>query len=400
MIFVNSEWGKVPVKSWCKDIEAGAIEQIKNLARLPFIFRQVAIMPDCHQGYGMPIGGVIATKGVIIPNAVGVDIGCGMSAFNTGIKDFTIDNLKNILGKIRENIPVGMKHRDVACDHSEMPEYKCVYAPKICDREFESARKQLGTLGGGNHFIELQKDEEGCLWVMIHSGSRNLGKQVAEHYNKIAIALNEKYWSCVPKEWQLAFLPEDSQEAQYYLGEMQFCLDFAYRNRKKMMLEILDIIQNVMVDSYGPCEFDGMEFSESGIINIHHNFVAKENHFGQNVWVHRKGATQAYDEQIGIIPGSQGTHSYIVKGLGNDESFKSCSHGAGRKMSRTAAQKNLNLDDEREKLDSQGILHAIRGKDDLDEAPGAYKDINEVMESQKDLVSIVHTLTPLAVVKG
>ena len=389
MFFVNSEWGKVPVKSWCKDIEAGAIEQIKNLARLPFIFRQVAIMPDCHQGYGMPIGGVIATKGVIIPNAVGVDIGCGMSAFNTGIKDFSIDNLKNILGKIRENIPVGMKHRDVTCSSEEMPDVAGICTDSVVMREFNSARKQLGTLGGGNHFIELQKDEEGCLWVMIHSGSRNLGKQVVEHYNKIAIALNEKYWSCVPKEWQLAFLPEDSWEAIDYLAEMKFCLEFAFKNRAKMLGEIAGFIAN---------EFNMVV--PNTMINIHHNFVAKENHFGQNVWVHRKGATQAYDEQIGIIPGSQGTHSYIVKGLGNDESFKSCSHGAGRKMSRTAAQKNLNLADEREKLDSQGILHAIRGKDDLDEAPGAYKDINEVMDSQMDLVSIVHTLTPLAVVKG
>lgn len=387
MLFVNPLLGQVPLKSWCLDIEEGAIAQIKNLCNLPFIFRHVAVMPDCHQGYGMPIGGVIATKGVIIPNAVGVDIGCGMSAFNTGIKDFTIDNLKHILGKIRENIPVGMRHRDIVCAEEEIPLFNGNEI--IVMREFQSARKQLGTLGGGNHFIELQKDEEGNLWVMIHSGSRNLGKQVADHYNKIAIALNEKWFSAVPKDWQLAFLPADSKEGTDYFNEMNFCLEFAYRNRSKMIKEIINFINDEFsVDLFG------------NIINIHHNFASLENHFGTNVWVHRKGATQAKQGQIGIIPGSQGTKSYIVEGLGNIDSFMSCSHGAGRKMSRTAAQKNLNLAEEQGKLDAQGILHAIRGKDDLDEASGAYKDIDAVMASQTDLVKIKHTLTPLAVVKG
>jgi tRNA-splicing ligase RtcB len=281
-----------------------------------------------------------------------------------------------------------MKHRDVACDESEMPLKG--YEP-VCTREYESARKQLGTLGGGNHFIELQKDEEGNLWVMIHSGSRNLGKQVAEYYNKKAIELNEKWFSQVPKEWQLAFLPEDSLLARDYLNEMNFCLNFAYNNRRKMMDDILSFVQD---------EFTGEHEHGIELLNIHHNFASLENHFGQNVWVHRKGATQAKAGQLGIIPGSQGTHSYIVEGLGNQESFMSCSHGAGRKMSRSAAIKNLNIDEERNKLDTQGILHAIRGKDDLDEAPGAYKSIDEVMASQTDLVKIVHTLTPLAVVKG
>ena len=390
-MFVNPVIGRVPLKSWCNEIEESAMKQISNLCNLPFIFRHVAVMPDCHMGYGMPIGGVIATKGVIIPNAVGVDIGCGMSAFNTGIKDFTIDNLKNIMGKIRENIPVGMNHRKIACDTKEMPEitYDNNQLLRVCPSQYESARKQLGTLGGGNHFIELQKDEDGCLWVMIHSGSRNLGKQVADYYNKEAIELNNRWFSQVPKEWQLAFLPVEDELASSYLTDMQFCLDFAYRNRAKMIAEIIDFVDD--------------EFKVSvcnTTLNIHHNFASLEYHFGQNVWVHRKGATQAKKGQIGIIPGSQGTHSYIVEGLGNQESFMSCSHGAGRKMSRSAAIKNLNIDDERNKLDTQGILHAIRGKDDLDEAPGSYKDIETVMASQTDLVKIVHTLTPLAVVKG
>ena len=222
-----------------------------------------------------------------------------MSAFNTGIKNFTVDKLKNILGKIRKNIPVGMKHRDVACLYHELPPMESLQMckPQIIPREYEAARKQLGTLGGGNHFIELQKDEEGNLWVMIHSGSRNLGKQVADHYNKIAVALNEKYFSQVPKEWQLAFLPEDSDEAQNYLAEMRFCLEFAFCNRKKMMGDIINIMSSI---HFG----EGQEIINSEIINIHHNFASKENNFGHNVWVHRKGATQAYEGMIGIIPGN------------------------------------------------------------------------------------------------
>jgi len=383
---------KVPMKSWCNEIEEGAIAQIKNLCNLPFIFRQVSIMPDCHQGYGMPIGGVIATKGVVIPNAVGVDIGCGMSAFNTGIKDFNIDNLKNILGKIRGTIPVGKNWRKIPCDNSEMPSGMGSVMTPIINKEYNHARKQLGTLGGGNHFIELQKDEEGNLWVMIHSGSRNLGKQVADHYNKVAINLNEKYFSQVPKEWQLAFLPIDSIEAEMYLSEMNFCLEFAYNNRKKMMYEIIGFVDE---------EFGNIpNWKDNNILNIHHNFASLENHFGQNVYVHRKGATQAYEGQIGIIPGSQGTKSYIVEGLGNPESFYSCSHGSGRAMSRSSAIKNLDFEKEKKILDDQGILHGIRNRDDLDEASGSYKDIEVVMNSQKDLVKIIHTLQPLAVIKG
>lgn len=387
---------RVPIKMWLNEIEDGALEQAKNLANLPFIFKHVAIMPDSHQGYGMPIGGVIATKGAIIPNAVGVDIGCGMSAFNTNIKDFTVDNLKNIMGVIRKNVPVGKNWRSVACDKTEMPSTlqhpKCDEYPYVVTEQYESARKQLGTLGGGNHFIELQKDEKGCLWVMIHSGSRNLGKQVADHYNKIAIDLNEKWFSRVTKEWQLAFLPEDSEEAQNYLAEMQFCLDFAFRNRKKMMEEIIEIVEEELTVP--------MDNFETRIINIHHNFASKENHFGHNVWVHRKGATSAREGQIGIIPGSQGTKSYIVEGLGNRESFMSCSHGAGRKMSRTAAEHNLNLEEQKKLMDDQGIIHGIRNVTDLDEAPGAYKNIFDVMANQSDLVKIVTELTPLAVIKG
>lgn len=224
---------------------------------------------------------------------------------------------------------------------------------------------------------------------MIHSGSRNIGYQVANHYNKLAISLNEKWHSKVPKEWQLAFLPIDSKEGQAYLEEMQYCVNFALANRSLMM----DRIKAAFSETIENIEFGDM-------INIAHNYATIEHHFGKNVMIHRKGATRAYTNDIGIIPGSQGTKSYIVKGLGNTESFKSCSHGAGRVMGRKQAQRELSLKDEIKKMEQQGILHSIRSEKDLDEAAGAYKDIDAVMENQKDLVEIIVELLPLAVIKG
>jgi tRNA-splicing ligase RtcB len=389
-VYYNKEENKVPIKSWCPDVEDGALEQAKNLSKLPFVFKHVSLMPDCHQGYGMPIGGVIATKGYIIPNAVGVDIGCGMCAVKSSIKieDLPLDKLKKIMGEIRKEIPVGFDHRKVACDISEMPEIDSRRGMKIVGDNFESARKQLGTLGGGNHFIEIQKDQDGYVWVMIHSGSRNLGKKVCDYYNSIAKELNKKWLSNT--EIDLNFLPVDSKDGKDYLEEMNYCLEFAYANRLKMIKAIIKIFKN---------EFDkDVAFDE--IINIHHNYVAIENHFGENVWVHRKGATRAMKEQIGIIPGSQGTCSYIVEGLGNEESFMSCSHGAGRRMGRNDACRSLNIEEEKKKLDDKGIVHGIRNIRDLDEAPGAYKDIDQVMENQKELVKIITKFEPMGVIKG
>ena len=229
---------------------------------------------------------------------------------------------------------------------------------------------------------------------MIHSGSRNLGKQVADYYNKLAIALNEKWHSLVPKEWELAFLPIDSEEGQAYIREMNYCVDFALANRKLMMDRIIKIFGEVLSN--------GKEYSwgVEPMINIAHNYAKMENHYNKNVMVHRKGATLATTDTIGIIPGSQGTKSYIVRGKGNPESFNSCSHGAGRKMGRKQAEQTLNLEEEVKKLDDQHILHAIRGVKDLDEASGAYKDVKEVMENQKDLVDILVELSPLGVIKG
>lgn len=404
----------IPVKMWVQpgsnlgkdfNIEDGALAQIKNLANLPFAFHHIAIMPDCHQGYGMPIGGVLATEGVIIPNAVGVDIGCGMCAVKTSLKAENLDKetLKKIMGKIREVIPLGMNHHKESQNKDlmpkQLPDDNFGYGKwSICGKEYESALKQIGTLGGGNHFIEIQKDIKDNIWIMIHSGSRNLGYKVAKYYNEVAIKLNEQWHTKVPKKWELAFLPIETKEAKDYITEMQYCVDFALANRKLMM----DNIYQCFEGSLGKDSFFNKTFINYGfdIINIAHNYASQENHFGRNVWVHRKGATLAREGIIGIIPGSQGTKSYIVKGLGNSDSFMSCSHGAGRKMGRNQACKDLDLATEIKKLEDQGIIHGIRSVKDLDEASGAYKDIDVVMENQKDLVEILVELQPLAVIKG
>lgn len=377
---------KVPIKMWLEEIEDGAVAQLKNLANLPFAFSHIAVMPDSHQGYGMPIGGVLATKDVIIPNAVGVDIGCGMCAIKTSLTEIDTETLKKIMGEIRKAVPVGFSKHQEMQDYNLMPGYSGNM--EIVDIEFNNALKSIGTLGGGNHFIEIQKGNDAHIWIMIHSGSRNFGLKIAEHYNKLAIELNEKWHSQVPKEWELAFLPLESEEGKAYIREMNYAVEFALANRKLMMDRIKDIFSEIT-----DCEFDEM-------INIAHNYARLENHLGHNVMVHRKGATYADTDTIGIIPGSQGTKSYIVKGKGNIMSFKSCSHGAGRKMGRNQAQKNLNLEEEIAKLDNQGILHAIRGVKDLDEASGAYKDIDVVMKNQDDLVEILVELSPLGVIKG
>jgi len=399
----------VPIKSWCGNPEEGALEQASNLSSLPFIFKHIALMPDTHQGYGMPIGGVIACKNVVIPNAVGVDIGCGMCAMKTNLMDITTEQLKKILGGseeyrggIRSSIPVGFNHHSKKQDRNLMPSLNSIFDVKeddlefnwnnyIVAQEYQSALHQIGTLGGGNHFIEIQKGSDGFIWIMIHSGSRNLGYKVAKYYNQIAQELCKKWYSNIPEfkgEDGLAFLPMDTIEGIAYFKEMNYCLEFAYANRKLMLERIKEAFLAVV-----DCTFEKE-------INIHHNYAQWENHFGQNVIVHRKGATSAREGQLGIIPGSQGTSSYIVKGKGNPESFQSCSHGAGRAMSRTKARETLDLEQEKKKLDEQGILHAIRGKSDLDEASSAYKDIQIVIKEQEDLIEVLVSLKPLAVVKG
>ncbi len=380
--------GTVPLKLWLDPIEEGALEQAKHLTELPFTFSHVAIMPDAHQGYGMPIGGVLALKDTIIPNAVGVDIGCGMCALKTSQTEITENNLLNILVRIRKSVPVGFSHHKTNQNKNLMPNEGRFNFP-VVEREFTNALRQLGTLGGGNHFIELQKDNEGHIWIMIHSGSRNIGYKVANHHNKLAINLNKKWHSSIPKGWQLAYLPLDSDEGQTYIHEMNYCVEFALANRKLMMTRVQEIFMQ---------EFHDIKFAE--MINIAHNYAALEKHFNKMVMVHRKGATRAFKNEYGIIPGSQGTASYIVRGKGNPESFKSCSHGAGRKMGRNQARRELDFKEESRRLDKLGILHSLHSKRDLDEAAGAYKDISTVINNQLDLIDIETELKPLAVVKG
>lgn len=376
-----------PIKLWLENIEEGALKQAKNIANLPFTFKHVSIMPDSHQGYGMPIGAVLATNKVIVPNAVGVDIGCGMCALKTYVKEIRKEDLKSIVEKAKELIPVGFNWHEKAQDKSLMPlNYENL---NVVSRHYEKATKQIGTLGGGNHFIEIQKGDDGYVWIMIHSGSRNLGYNVAKHYDKLAQEINANYFSEVTKDIEMAFLPIHTKEAKDYFNEMNYCVEFALANRKLMMQRVVESFEFVLGE---------IEVGE--IINKSHNFAAWENHFKQNVIVHRKGATRAFIGEYGMIPGSQGSKSFIVKGKGNSESFRSCSHGAGRKMGRKQAQRELNLEEEIAIMEEKGVLHNIETIEQLDEATSAYKDIDEVMNNQTDLVDIVVELTPLAVLKG
>jgi tRNA-splicing ligase RtcB len=378
---------RIPIKLWVSDQAwwfGDALQQAKNLANLPFAYKWIAIMADSHVGYGMPIGGVMATNEVIVPNAVGVDIGCGMVAVKTSIREISKEQLQLILRDMRANIPTGFNHRD----ESQVWE-GFGRAPDIpvIQEELGSAKRQLGTLGGGNHFIEIQQDEQGFVWLMIHSGSRNFGYKTAKTYHDLAKEMCQKWQADIPTP-DLAFLPMDSDFGQEYFVAMNYALDFAEANRALMMDWSKVVFSNIVGV---PCDFEE-------VANIHHNYAAREHHFGKNVLVHRKGATKATANTIGIIPGSMGTSSYIVRGLGNEDSFQSCSHGAGRTMGRAQAKRKLDLTKEQAKMHK--IVGGPRNIGDLDEAPGAYKDIDEVMANQTDLVEVLVKLTPLASMKG
>jgi len=378
---------KIPIKLWLSDVEEGAMRQIRNIANFPFAFHHIAIMPDAHEGYGMPIGGVMATREVIVPNAVGVDIGCGVCAQKSSLTGIDTNTIRAIMSDIRTMIPLGFnKHTE------KQPEY---LMPKLeikggyIDKEWDNALKSLGSLGGGNHFIEIQRGSDGQIWIMLHSGSRNLGKKTADHYNRMAIRECQAKGSIELIKQELAYLELESEAGEKYFAEMNFCVQYALANRRLMM----ERIKEAFINNISNIKWEDF-------INIAHNYASQELHFGHNVIVHRKGATEARAGQTGIIPGSQGTKSYIVEGLGNPESFCSCSHGAGRKLGRKQAIRALDLEDEIEKLDKKGIIHSIRTRDDLDEASGAYKDIDEVIRNQEDLVRVKLVLSPLAVIKG
>lgn len=404
-VIYDKEKQRVPIFSWCEDIEASVLEQAINMSNHPAAFHNVSLMPDAHTGMGVPIGGVMALDGTVCPAAVGVDIGCGMCSIRTGYKVEAIkDKLKDIRSQIMREIPVGFSHREKGPLSNKKISDKIIYetcqlhkkhelhraiffkdVPKVDD---DAIITQIATLGGGNHFIEIQKDEQDIVWIMIHSGSRNIGLQIAKHYHKKAIALNKKWHSVVPDK-ELSFLPTDSEEGKEYIQAMTFALEFAFLNRKLMMYIIAEIFEEQ--------GFKLHKKWQQGLINIHHNYASLENHYGKNVVVHRKGATLARKGTIGIIPGSMGTNSYIVEGLGSPKSFMSCSHGAGRLMSRTKAKKTIEIE---KFIEVMKDIEYDPSEASLDEAPQAYKNIDEVMANQSDLVAIKVKLSPLAVVKG
>jgi len=378
---------RIPLKIWMSrldELEGATLQQALNLTRLPFTYRQIALMPDAHKGYGMPIGGVMATEETIVPYAVGLDIGCGMRAALTPYlaEDISLERRRSYLAKIRNRIPQGFDWHPTN-QPGEVLDRMPLHLP-LFQEEDKRIHKQLGTLGGGNHFIELQKDEQGRLWVMIHSGSRNIGKQTAEHFHKKAKDVSRKLRAELPTS-ELSFLPLDTQEGQDYLEAMNWCLDFAFANRQRMMEFVLEILDCAPLDE----------------LDIHHNYAALEEHFGRMVWVHRKGAVRAGAGDRGIIPGSMGAPSYIVQGQGNPESFLSSSHGAGRRMGRKEARRKIPVEMVLEDLKSRGVeVQTGHLRELAEEAAQAYKDIDRVMSEQADLVQPVIKLTPLGVVKG
>lgn len=409
-MFVIANQTKVPIKVWLPDesqMDDICKEQALHLAELPFIFKWVSLMSDTHAGMGMPIGGVIAANDVIIPNAVGVDIGCGMAFVGTDIRveeirDIMTDNgllLQGIVGDILRNIPVGFQHHKntqscMTLDNALESMDKYEPNPELCG-QLDAGYYQIGTLGGGNHFIELQEDDNGCLGIMIHSGSRNFGKQVCDFFHNLARELNQKWYSDVPDEWRLAFLPVDTQEGRQYINWMNLALDFAVENRTKMMYAVRSILEKWMG------RHTDIAYSYTEEINCHHNYAALENHYGNNVWVHRKGATRARFGELAVIPGAMGSYSYVVRGLGEKQSFCSSSHGAGRLYSRTGAKQNFSAEEVMNDLDKQGVILGKHNKKDVaEESRFAYKDIDEVMNNQKDLVETVKQLRTLGVVKG
>ena len=387
---------KVPILNWATNLEDGAIEQAINAAKLPCAFHHIAIMPDGHQGMGFPIGGVMALKDAICPNAIGVDQGCGMRTLKTNIKAEDISDVRIRrfwMTKTKEKIPLGEGN----C-HRENQEWEMFDASpfEITDRD----RKNLQSLGGGNHFCSLEQDQDGYVRFLLHSGSRNLGHRICTKYSELAENLCAR-WFVDLSDTHLAFLPIGEKVTQDFIDCLTFALSYAFENRRRMMQAMKTSFQE-MLDEF---RLGNAVFSEEN--DCHHNYAALENHFGQNVWVHRKGAIRVREGEFGIVPGSMGTASYLVRGLGNPESFMSCSHGAGRKMSRSAASQNLT----KEECDKamEGIVcdrwnkvqrGKCKGQLDLSEAPGAYKDIEEVIANEADLVKPIVRLTPLAVLKG
>lgn len=391
---------RVPVKIWSPidQVESSALDQLTNTANLPFVFKHVAAMPDVHLGHGATVGSVIATKGAICPAAVGVDIGCGMMAIKTNLDPVIVqDKIKEIRHSIERSVPVAhngnSKILTTVTNWKGWQTFADLNATKIHRKGendlLKTCMSQLGTLGGGNHFIEVCLDTQNNVWVMLHSGSRNIGKSLAEIHMYAAKEEMKKMFISLPDP-DLAYYVEKTVAFDQYMFDLSWAQEFALANREEMMRRV---IKDLSYAIYGE---DG-KVQKLMEVNCHHNYVSRENHYGENVLVTRKGAVRARSGDLGIIPGSMGAKSFIVRGLGNDESFHSCSHGAGRRMSRSEAKRRFTLDD----LSAQTAGVECR-KDEgvIDEIPSAYKDIDEVMDNQTDLVEIVAQLKQIMCIKG
>ncbi len=395
--------GGRPVKMWTRGVpvEDGARTQLANMARMPFVHAHVAVMPDVHVGIGATVGSVVATSGAIIPAAVGVDLGCGMMAVQTTLR---AEDLPDSLAALRRRIELAVPHgivsdRDVAFKGSwrETPVQVATrwgglaarHARIVAKRPAAATKKpqsQLGTLGGGNHFIELCLDEAGGVWVMLHSGSRGAGNRIGQVYIELAREDMRRHAINLPDR-DLAYLVEGTRHFDDYIEAMSWAQDYAAENRRVMMESVLAAMRDLLPPFT----------TRDRAVNCHHNYVSREAHFGKDVWVTRKGAVRAGEGELGIIPGSMGARSFIVRGRGNADSFASCSHGAGRRMSRTEARKRFTVTDHR--AATEGV-ECRKDGGVLDETPAAYKDIDAVMAAQGDLVEIVATLKQVLCVKG
>ena len=386
--------GLVPVKVYTGEMEPAARAQLVNISRLPIVHHHVAAMPDVHLGIGATVGSVIPTKRAIIPAAVGVDIGCGMMAARLSLTANELDeqSLKKTFGQISRDVPVGFdQHRD-ARDAAKRFRKSLTRVmekhPGIGKRVGKNSHwaQQLGTLGGGNHFIEVCLDESSRVWVMLHSGSRGIGNAIGSYFIELAKKDAMKNNVHLP-DADLAYFPEGAKHFHDYVEAVGWAQDYARANRAEMMELVLDGMRR---------HLPSFEVTDEAV-NCHHNYVEHEEHFGERVWLTRKGAIRAREGELGIIPGSMGARSYIVRGKGSAESFHSCAHGAGRLMSRNAAQKKFSLQDLQ--AQTEGVI-CRKDKGVIDEIPGAYKNIDEVMANQSDLVEVVHTLKQVICVKG
>lgn len=394
--------GKI-IKAWHRGVrvEEKAIQQLKNIAQMPFIYRWVASMPDAHWGQGSCIGTVLPTVGAIIPSAVGVDIGCGMIAVPLGIKRGDILNVAAVRAAIEKAVPNGRSDnggkRDIGA-WGEVPthilaawenEFAVPYSEIVAKNPGVEARNtfnQLGTLGTGNHFIELSEDKESNVWIVLHSGSRGLGNKIGSYFTTKAKELCAKWFINLPDP-DLAYLVQGTPEFENYIQAVKFAQQFALVNRALMLQAVIEAVQNVT----------GLSLNLGPVINTHHNYVAWEKHYGKNIMVTRKGAVRAQNGDWGIIPGSMGARTYIVCGLGNMESFCTCSHGAGRAMGRNEARKQFSV--EQHAAATVGV-ECDKTADTLDETPSAYKDIEAVMAAQSDLVTPIVALKQFLCVKG